>query len=303
MTKRRKPRVGLALGSGSARGWAHIGVLRALHDAGIEPDVVCGTSVGALVGAIYVHGDLADFERWVTSLTWKGVVALLDFTLEGGLIKGERLMAFLSRHLRDETIEQLPKPFAAVATELETGNEVWLRQGRVVDAVRASIALPGLFAPARHEGQVLVDGGLVNPVPVTLARALGADFVIGVDLNADLVGRHLQPPRSYRQALAESSAQGKRGAWLTQLKATLGLGGDAGDALPSLLDVMASSINIMQVRVTRSRLAGEPADLLVQPRLAHIGIMDYDRGRAAIDEGRRAAAEALARLRQPEAGG
>jgi NTE family protein len=302
MTRRKKPRIGLALGSGSARGWAHIGVLRALQDAGLEPDVVCGTSVGALVGAIYVHGDLDAFEDWVGSLTWKGVVSLLDFTLEGGLIKGERLMEFLARHLKDETIEQLAKPYAAVATDLLSGNEIWLRNGRVVDAVRASIALPGLFAPARAEGRVLVDGGLVNPVPVTLARALGADFVVGVDLNADLVGRHLQPPRSYRQALAESSAGGKLGAWLGQLKATLGLGGDGEGALPSLLDVMASSINIMQVRVTRSRLAGEPADLLVQPRLAHIGIMDYDRARTAIDEGRRAAAEALARLKELDGG-
>ncbi|MFZ5557385.1 MAG: patatin-like phospholipase family protein [Pseudomonadota bacterium] len=302
MIRKRKPRIGLALGSGSARGWAHIGAIRALQDAGIEPDVVCGTSVGALVGAIYVHGDLDAFEEWVKALNWKRVVSLLDFTLEGGLIHGERLMGFLARHLKGETIEQLAKPFAAVATDLETGNEVWLRQGRVVDAVRASIALPGLFAPARAEERLLVDGGLVNPVPVTLARALGADFVIAVDLNSDLVGRHL-PMRSMRQALADSKPEGEEASWLEQLKRTLGFGRDDAGALPSLLDVVASSINIMQVRVTRSRLAGEPADLLVTPRLAHIGIMDYDRGRIAIAEGRRATERALGRLKEAESAG
>ncbi len=302
MTRKRKRRIGLALGSGSARGWAHIGVIRALQEAGIEPDVVCGSSVGALVGAIYVHGDLDGFEEWVLALDWKRVVSLLDFTLEGGLIQGERLMAFLAGHLKGKGIADLPKPFAAVATDLETGNEVWLQEGPAVEAVRASIALPGLFSPARVEGRLLVDGGLVNPVPVTLARALGADFVIGVDLNSDLIGRHL-PARSVRRALADSTPAGADASWLDQLKRTLGLGRDEGEGLPSLLDVVASSINIMQVRVTRSRLAGEPADLLVTPRLARVGLMDYDRGRAAIAEGRRAAERALARLKEAEGAG
>jgi NTE family protein len=301
VSPRRAPRIGLALGSGSARGWAHIGAIRALQAQGIEPDVVCGTSVGALVGAIYVHGDLDAFEQWVTSLNWKGVLGLLDFTIEGGLIKGDRLMGFLSSHLKNETIEQLAKPFAAVATDLETGNEVWLRQGRVADAVRASIALPGLFSPARAEGRLLVDGGLVNPIPVTLARALGADFVIAVDLNSELVGRHLKP-RSFREVLAGSKPRGAEASWLEQIKHTLGIDRGEESPLPSLLDVVASSINIMQVRVTRSRLAGEPADLLVTPRLPDIGIMDYDRAKAAIAEGRRATEHALARLREIDAG-
>ncbi|HSO07956.1 MAG TPA: patatin-like phospholipase family protein [Pelomicrobium sp.] len=300
MTTKRKRRIGLALGSGSARGWAHIGVIRALKEAGIEPDVVCGSSVGALVGAIYVHGDLDGFEEWVRALNWKRVVSLLDFTLEGGLIQGERLMAFLAGHLQGVAIEQLAKPFAAVATDLETGNEVWLQEGSVVEAVRASVALPGLFSPARVAGRLLVDGGLVNPVPVTLARALGADFVIGVDLNSDLIGRHL-PARSVRRALAESRPEGAEASWLEHLKRTLGLGRDEAEGLPSLLDVVASSINIMQVRVTRSRLAGEPADLLVTPRLARVGLMDYDRGKAAITEGQRAAERALMRLKEAEA--
>ena len=187
MSTPRRLRVGLALGSGSARGWAHIGVIRALEQAGIRPDVVCGTSIGALVGAAYAAGDLDRFEQWVLGLGIKDVVALMDVSLSGGLIKGERLMDFFRRNFEDRPLETLAKPFAAVATALHTGAEVWLRQGSTADAVRASTALPALFPPVLREGVMLVDGGLVNPVPVSLARAMGADIVIAVDLNTDIL--------------------------------------------------------------------------------------------------------------------
>ena len=272
-----KPKLGIALGSGSARGWAHIGVLRALAEAGVEPDIVCGCSIGAFVGAAYVNGDLAKLEDWVTALGWKDVLGMFDVSLRGGLIKGEKLIEFFSRNFVDHDFSALPKPFACVATDLETGREIWLKEGSVAAAVRASIALPGLFTPSEHDGRLLVDGGLVNPVPVSLCRALGADIVIAVDLGSDRAG-HLRrrngtpPPDNWKQRLWQR----------------LGRNGANGEELPSLVEVLMASIHIVQVRISRSRLAGEPADVALEPRLAQIGLIDYHRGAEAIDEGRAA---------------
>ncbi|MEW6590095.1 MAG: patatin-like phospholipase RssA [Pseudomonadota bacterium] len=289
-----RPRVGLALGSGSARGWAHIGVIRALAEAGVEPDLVCGTSIGALVGAAYVDGELDRLERWVRSLKLQTVVGFLDFSLGSGLIKGEKLMAFFREHFVDRDIRELERPFAAVATDLQHGREVWLREGPVTDAVRASIALPGLFTPALHEGRWLVDGGLVNPVPVSLCRAMGADLVIAVDLNTDLLGRHLKPkPARQRKANTPEPLAETVMARIQDGLAQLGLDHDDGPRPPAMLDVLATSINIMQVLITRSRLAGEPADVLIAPRLADLELMDFHRADLAIAAGRQAVATAL----------
>jgi NTE family protein len=265
-------KIGVALGSGSARGWAHIGVLRALAEIGVKPDIVCGTSIGAFVGAAYANGDLARLEGWVRSLTWQEVVGFFDVGARGGLIKGDKLMAFFERHFVDHDFSALPLPFACVATDLLSGREVWLREGSVADAVRASVTLPGLLAPQARERQLLVDGGLVNPVPVSLARALGADLVIAVDLGSDVVGHRFKgrPLPSWRQRLDQ---------WLGRSESPDTAVG------PSLLDVVAGSINIMQVRIARSRLAGEPADVLIAPRLAQVGLFDYHRGEEAIEEG------------------
>jgi NTE family protein len=147
MPEPRKPRIGLALGAGGARGWAHIGVIRALPDAGVKPGVVCGTSMGALVGAAYAAGELERLEGWARSLGWKDVLGLMDFTLRGGLIRCARLFDFFRARVADRDATALPLPFGAVATELTTGREVWLREGSVFDVVRASIAIPGVFAP------------------------------------------------------------------------------------------------------------------------------------------------------------
>lgn len=270
-----KPRIGLALGSGSARGWAHIGVIRALREAGIEPDILCGCSIGALVGAAYADGDLEALAEWVTGLRWQDVLGLLDPGFSGGLIKGDKLIDFFERHFVDKEFAALPLPFACVATELATGREVWLKEGSVAAAVRASIALPGLFAPVTLDGRLLVDGGLVNPVPVSLCRALGADIVIAVDLGSAMIGR----------ALKRSTPPAERHGpdWSAKLLASLGLQRE--EALPSLLGVLATSIHIMQTRIARSRLAGEPADALIAPRLAHLGLMDFHRAEEAIAEG------------------
>ena len=290
------PRIGLALGSGSARGWSHIGVINALERAGIVPDIVCGTSIGALVGAAYAAGEHARLEPWVRSLKWQSVVGLLDWKLGGGLMAGGKLTNFFRSQYEDPGIEQLPKAFGCVATDLGSGREVWLREGSVIDAVRASIALPGVFTPARSDGRLLVDGGLVNPVPVSLCRAMGADIVIAVDLNWELVTR--RRPRAKLQATPDEEADevqqatalthsGRLEALMTRIWPFNGA--QKNNDIPSMLGVMSASLNIMQVRITQSRLAGEPADAMIRPRLPDMGAMDFHRGAAAIDEGERAA--------------
>jgi len=257
--ERRTPRIGIALGAGSARGWAHIGVLQALMEAGIVPDVVCGTSIGALVGAVYADDRLGELEQWVQTLTWRKMAGYFDLSFSGGIIKGEKLLDHLRGSLLDKSIADLKRPFGAVATDLENGREIWLREGRVSDAVRASIALPGLFTPCLREGRLLVDGALVNPVPVSLARAMDADFVIAVDLSSNTVG-----PFTRKAEQRDTK-------------------------LPGMVEVITSAVNIMSVRVTRSRMAGEPPDAVIQPRLGELGLLEYHRGSAAISEGRVAA--------------
>jgi NTE family protein len=291
----RRPRIGIALGSGSARGWAHLGVIGALERAGISADIVCGTSIGALVGAAYAAGENERLESWVRGLTWQQVMSLMDVRMSGGLIRGTLLVDFFRSKFSDQAIGELARKFACVATELTSGREVWLQTGSVVDAVRASVAMPGLLAPVVHEERLLVDGGLVNPVPVSLCRALGADIVIGVDLNWDLIGRRNQVPEEVKteggpadNGILESIFAKFRGPRPP----------DAALQNPSLLDVLTTSLNIMQVRITRSRLAGEPADVLIQPRLSGIAAMDFHRGAVAIAEGERAAEQAMPLVRE-----
>ena len=275
-------------------------MIRALQDAGIEPDLVCGTSIGALVGAAYVGGELDRLETWVRSLRLQTVVSFLDFSLGSGLIKGDKLIEFFRSHFVDRDIRELARPFGAVATDLQRGREVWLREGRVTDAVRASIALPGLFTPVQLDGSWLVDGGLVNPVPVSLCRAMGADLVIAVDLNSDLLGRHLKPrpakgPRK-RPARSRNPGRYRDGAHRRRACRNSASTTTMGPRPPAMLDVLASSINIMQVLITRSRLAGEPADVLMTPLLADLGLMEFHRASVAIDAGRRAAEDVMPQL-------
>ncbi len=278
---RQKNRLGIALGSGAARGWAHIGVLRALEQAGIVPDIVAGTSIGALVGAAYAGGRLDRLEEWVTQIDWWEIIRYMDLRLGG--VEGERLMRAFRERVDDVPIETLPKPFGAVATDLHSGREVWFQEGSVLEAVRASIAVPGLFSPVRYRGRWLVDGGLVDPLPVSLCRALGADRVIAVNLTGDIVGKHFggRPPRlaAPNPLLARLSSG---------LQAMLG-GNDRvqeeADEPPGLFDVMAGAINIMQDRITRARMAGDPPDVTLSPRLAHLGLMDFDHADEAIAAG------------------
>lgn len=302
------PRIGLALGSGAARGWAHIGVLHALAAAGITPDIVCGTSMGALVGGVHLSGHLDILEDWARGLTKFGVISQLDFKVAGGgMIGGRRLIRMLERYLSEVRIEALPLPFTCVATDLLTGHEVWLNEGPLIEALRASISLPGIFAPVRHDGRWLVDGALVNPLPVSVCQALGAQLVIAVNLHADLIGRARTPgsnlPRiagfDLIEELPEASRQGIAGR-------ISGIGGLPAMFLqlfsresntPSLFGVMVQSLNIMQDRITRSRLAGEPPDVAINPRVGHIGMLEFHRAAELIDEGRAATERMLPELR------
>lgn len=297
-SKQRRPKIGLALGSGSARGWSHIGVIRALAEQGIEPDIITGCSIGALVGAAYVKGELDILEDWVRQLQWKEIVDLMDISfLGGGFLKGDKLIEFFEKRTKDIKIEDLDIPYGAVTTDLDSGREIWLQDGSLLDAVRASIALPGLFTPVEREGRWHVDGGLVNPVPVSLCRAMGAEIVIAVNLNGDVVGKHrrgrekeIAEARKQETAaemelwdrfvtLLKNSVESKKEMWLKEL-----LGEK--DDMPGMFEVLAGSINIMQDRITRSRMAGDPADVMLSPRLAHIGMLEFDQADEVIEEGR-----------------
>jgi NTE family protein len=305
MKQAKKPSIALVLGGGAARGWAHIGVIRELAEMGIEPDTVVGTSVGSIVGGAYASGNLDQFEEWIVGLGRVDIIRLLDAKMTGGgFLQGNSLMAAIKKRTGDPMIEDLDIPFACVATELGTGREVWLREGSLLDACRASIALPGMFAPSRiKEDKLLVDGGLVNPVPVSLARAMGSDVVIAVNLNGDLIGRHFfvhtegaeVSDEEWDQALQEIERKDSLIAkWAAKMRTGFGVRLDSYISSlrrkespdPGLFDVIAGSVDIMQDRITRSRMAGEPPDVHITPRLSHVGLMEFDRGEECIAEGR-----------------
>ena len=282
----RKPRIGLALGSGSARGWAHIGAIRALEERGIKPDLVCGSSIGALVGAAYASGDLDKLEKWVTGLAWTTVLRLMDLSWRGGLIRGQRLFTLFQTIVEDRDISQLAITYGAVATELSSGRELWLRHGNVLTAVRASCAMPGLFTPVVREGALLVDGGLVNPVPVSMCRALGAEIVIAVDLSWGKLGPYRERGRDRQLVVRETPGwlERLRGSWLERAARKV----EAQVSIPSIFEVFMTSLDIVEQRVARSRLAGEPADVLITPLLPDFGTMEFHRAAEAIEEGRAA---------------
>ena len=303
-----RPKVGLALGSGAARGWAHIGIVEALLEAGIVPEIVCGTSIGALVGAAYVTGQLEALRARVEAFNRRDIVALVDVRFSGGgLIEGRRLGAFLRDLGISAPIESLPMRFAAVVTDLATGREVWLEKGPIDEAVRASISIPGIFSPVRLDGTWYLDGGLVNPVPVSVCRALGADIIIAVNLNGDLVGRRFADADDTAALTTSASARrefvGRLIEGLPQgLKEQAGLLAtkllQPEPAAPGYLDVLANALNIMQDRITRARLAGEPPHVLLSPRFSGMRWTEFHRGAEAIAAGRAAVQKGLPALRE-----
>ena len=275
------PVVGLALGSGSARGWAHIGVIQELEEMGIRPGVVAGTSVGAIVGAAYVSGQLESFAEWVESLSLRDVFSLMDISLSGGVVKGEKLFKFFSEGHSGDNIEDLEQKFVSVCTDMESGREVWITDGSPLQAARASCALPGLFSPVKVGERWMLDGGLVNPVPVSACRAQGADVVIAVNLNAQLVGRHLTRVSGHEVDKEDASSE-EKSIWRKMMDYFTA---DEGED-PTLFDVIATSINIMQDRITRSRMAGDPPEITLVPQLEDFAIMDFHRAKEAIEQGR-----------------
>lgn len=299
-------KIGLVFGSGSARGWAHIGVIRELATMGIKPNLVAGSSIGAVVGGAYASGHLDEFEEWIFTLKRVDILKLLDFHMTGGgFIQGKALMMAIEKRLGNLNLEELNVPFACVATSLLNGKEHWLRDGSLLDAVRASIALPGIFAPVALHHDLMLDGGLVNPVPISLARAMGADSIIAVNLNSDLVGRHFSLDQS--DVAADNQGNQKQldyvetnnptiATWGAKLKADLDIRLTSfisslrkkNILKPGLFDVIAGSINIMQERITNSRMAEDPPDVLITPKLSHIGLMEFDRAQEAIREGQEA---------------
>jgi NTE family protein len=290
-----RPTIGLALGGGAARGFAHIGVLRTLLAKGIKPDIIAGTSIGAVVGGCHAAGYLDALEEWARTLTRRRVFGYLDFNLGGsGLIGGDRLAAKLEDELGDRTIQDLPVRMAAIATEIGTGHEIWLTRGRLVEAMSASYALPGIFPPVRIGGRWLMDGALVNPLPVSAARAFGARLVIAVNLNADNFGRGTiiqdHGPNAddelVRSALSHGGLRGKAERLIK--RQFLGTPGR-----PGLSTVMIEAFQVVQDRITRARLAGDPPDVLISPRLGRINLFDFHRAEEVIALGAEATERAL----------
>lgn len=293
-----RPNIALVLGGGAARGFAHIGVIRTLIAKGLKPDIITGTSIGAVVGGCYAAGKLDDTEQWARSLTRRSLWSYLDVSFSGsGLLNGARLADRMAETIGDVTIESLPARFAAIATEIGTGHEIWMTHGRLQDALRASYALPGIFPPVQLGDRWLMDGALVNPVPVSAARALGARVVIAVNVNTDLFGRgttiqdmNLNGEGEHHadEAAANQDVISKASAIKAATRRFLG-----STNRPGISAVMVEAFNVMQDRITRSRLAGDPPDILISPRVGKIALFDFHRAEEAIHLGAEAAEKAL----------
>jgi NTE family protein len=297
---RKAPKIGIALGAGAARGWSHIGVLLELGDQGIHPDVVAGTSIGAVVGGCYAAGRLEVVDLFARSLTKKTVFGMMDVSFSGvGLLSGAKLRRRLHQALDGRRLEEFDKRFAAVATECGSGHEIWLTRGDAVAAICASYALPGIFEPVRINGRWLFDGALVNPVPVTVCRSLGADIVVAVNLIGDngfrgtVINDRLSMEPAL-EALTAAEATPKRGGFLGAF------GGDhrrnfgkREDGAPGMGSAMMDAFNIAQGRISRSRLAGDPPDVIINARVSKVGLFDFHRADELIEAGREAARRAL----------
>lgn len=291
------PRIGLALGSGAARGWAHIGVLEVLLEAGVPIDIIAGSSAGALVGAAYACGALMNLKHRVLELTMRQVLATMEIRFSrGGIVTGRGIIRELSRLGITGRIEDLPIPYIAVATELVSGAEIWLRRGEVLSAIHASIAMPGFIAPVHRDGHWLLDGGVINPVPVSAVRALGADIIIAVALDQDIALRHHLPEQSEGDPL-EALVDYLPGFLAHPLRRVLPDMSRA-ERAPGYLDVITGAIDIMQAQITRARLAGEPPHMLIRPLLPDVGTFDFDRGEEIIAAGREAAESALPHIQR-----
>ncbi|MFA7312822.1 MAG: patatin-like phospholipase RssA [Shewanella sp.] len=301
------PSVGIALGSGAAKGWAHIGVLNGLAAMGIKPDKVAGCSVGALVGAAYAHDHLPELEKWVRGFSSWDVLGLMDILWrKGGLIGGDKVFDVLHARIGDVNIENLNRPFAAVATDLYSGQEIWFTEGDLRQAVRASCSMPGILAPVRQGERWLVDGAVVNPVPVSVSRAMGVDVVIAVDLYGYHSGRiqvlpvnmtsqrtvqaEMDMPARQETGFMDLFARGRD--YVSNLTDKFSLGTKSN---PGMIAVMSQSMGILEQRHKRARLMGDPPDICIVPEVGNIGTMEFHRADEAIAAGE-AAVEKVAHL-------
>jgi NTE family protein len=299
----RMPKLGIALGAGAARGWSHIGVLLELFSQGINPEVVAGTSIGAVVGGSYAAGKLEDIEAFARGLTKRRVMSMMDLSLSGvSFLGGERLRRELEKEFCGLSFESLEKKFGTVATEFGSGHEVWLTKGNISDAIRASYTLPGIFEPVNINGRWLFDGALVNPIPVTLCRALGAEIVIAVNLVSDpsFRGTTIHDPRSIEPALDKHDFGAPEESKTLSARIFDGVSGNLRrvfgkreDGAPGIGNAMMDAFNIAQSRISRSRLAGDPPDVLITARLGKIGLFDFHRADELIAAGREAARKAM----------
>ena len=289
------PKIGLALGSGLARGWAHIGVIRALVKHGFKPDIIAGTSIGALVGGAYAIDRLDALEDWARSLNRLKVASYLDIKFSrGGLISGRRFQNLMREQFGDVNIEDINIKFVAAAADMITGHEVWLRSGDLINAMGASFALPGVFPPVKHGNKLLVDGALVNPVPVSACQALGANMIIAVNLNGDIVGKARKTGHAIPTVAGFDPKLQKDGSTGAKLAKRIF---KREDESPSLFGVMFSSLNIIQDRLARSRLAGEPPDVYIAPRIGHVGLLEFEKVDEIIRAGELAVEDMLPQLR------
>ncbi len=297
-----KKKLGIALGSGSARGWAHIGVFNALAESGIKVDYVSGTSIGSVVGAVYSIGDIEEFEKFAISIDWKSIVSFIDVTFPGsGLIPGRKLFKMLSEYYRDILIEDLPVPYCAIAADVLTGEEVRFNSGKVIDAVRASVAIPGVFTPFKHEGRILVDGGIVNPVPVNVVREMGADVVIAVDLNnctlednvKGIIKKGVVEKSNSVTKDVDEEDRDKRIFEMLEEKYNEITGSirtkfdslRSKDNVPNILEILDNTTHIMQRSITDNQFKIWPPDVIIKPQLGDFRLLDFDRAEEAIEEG------------------
>jgi NTE family protein len=287
------PGIGLALGGGGARGLAHVGVVNELAHQGIPIRAIAGTSSGALVGAMYAAGQIENFERRMRSFQWSDVIALFDPVWpRSGLISGNRILDTIAGPLGDWRIEDLPIPFAAVCVDLMTGEEVWIRSGRVIDAIRASISIPGIFIPRVEGKQVLVDGVLRNPVPVSTVRALGCDVTVAVNLQSRIVPELPSVAVTSRIAapLPEPPQERRGRLWR---RGRRGANASAEEPMPNILEILTASMSVLSAELAQHRLARESADVRIEPDLGGIRTHEFHRAAEAIEAGRRAAIDAL----------
>ncbi len=319
----KEPKVGLALGGGAARGWAHLGAIRAVEEAGTEVSYVAGTSIGALVGCVYASGNIKGLEQIAADFDFKQILYLLDIVFpRSGLIDGKKIAAFVGELIGERRIEDLDIPFSAVATDIRSGTDVVINTGSAIEAVRASISLPGIFTPLRMGDAILADGGITNPVPVDVVRAMGADFVIAVDLNCSSDNskglerisnrERIKPEKGSDEGSAVESGKARSREKISKL-----LGEKYGESeeknlgqirkwfagendLPSIFDVLMAAVNIMESAITEARLKEAPPDMLIRPELGHINLLEFNKAEEAKELGYKEAKRCIEEARLNE---